>query len=128
MVVEDVIDSLPAIEPSIVESEVRYDLSPAMASLELAVPRSFGDLENRIQVGNSRAYFAFAAERTPFQISIAGQRVAISGIIEYAGRGWYRPPIGPVVSATCGTGDVEKTQAHVRIVRTHRPTNERTLR
>lgn len=118
MVVEDAIDSLPAIEPSIVESEVRYDLGPAMASLEAAVPRSFGDIENRIQAGTSRAYFAFAAERTPFQISVDGQRVAISGVIEYAGRGWYRPPIGPVVSAACGTGDVEKPRARVRIVST----------
>lgn len=119
MVVEDAIDSLPPIAPSIVESEVRYDLRPAMASLEQAVPRSFGDIETRIQAGNNkRAHFAFAAERTPFRISVDGQRVAISGEIEYEGRGWYRPPIGPTISAACGTGNVAKPRANIRLVST----------
>lgn len=118
MVVEDVLDSLPAAEPSIVDSEIRYDLGPAIASLEVAVPRSFGDIDKRIQAGNSRAYFAFVAERSPFQISLDGQRVAISGTIEYAGRGWFRPPIGPVISAACGTGGVEKPRARIRIAST----------
>ncbi len=119
MVVDDAIDSLPPIAPSIVESEIRYDLGPAIASLEQAVPRSFGDIETRIQAGNNkRAHFAFEAERTPFRISIDGQRVAISGEIEYEGRGWYRPPIGPTISAACGTGDVPKPRANIRLVST----------
>lgn len=119
MVVEDAIDSLPGIEPSVVESEVRYDLRPAMASLEQAVPRAFGDITKRIQAGNNwRAHFAFAAERTPFRISVEGQRVTISGVIEYEGRGWYLPPIGPTISAACGTGNVPKPRARVRIVST----------
>ena len=119
MVVEDAVDSLAGIEPSVVESEVRYDLGPAIASLEKAVPRSFGDIEKRMQAGtNTRAHFAFAAERTPFQISVDGQRVAISGTIEYEGRGWYRPPIGPTISAACGTGGVPKPRARIRITST----------
>lgn len=119
MIVEDAVDSLPAIEPSIVESEVRYELGPAIASLEKAVPTTFGDIEQRIQAGNnSRAHFAFEATRSPFQIQVKGQRVSISGTIDYEGRGWYRPFIGPTISAACGTGDVPKPRASVELAST----------
>ncbi|MGQ0649101.1 MAG: DUF4403 family protein [Gemmatimonadaceae bacterium] len=117
LVVDDPADSLAPIEPSIIESEVRYDLGPAMASLERAVPRSFGDMEHRMQIPtNQRTWFAFAARRTPFDIRFNGHRASISTVIEYEGRGWYHPPIGPFVSAACATGDVPKPRARVQLV------------
>jgi hypothetical protein len=42
----------------------------------------------------------------------------VSSVIEYEGRGWYKPPIGPEVSAACGTGNVDRPRARVRLVST----------
>ena len=128
-VVDDVLDSLPAPPVSVVESEVRYDLEPALQALEKAVPRAFGNIDDRRQMGtNNRAQFAFAAERGPFDVDIRGQRITISGIVEYEGRGWYRPFIGPTISAACGTGGVDRPRALVRIVSTLALTSRWTLR
>jgi hypothetical protein len=114
--VADVVTELPPPPPSVVDAEIRYDLEPALAALEQAVPRSFGDIAQRNQVGsNKRAHFAFAAKRSPFVISVDGRRIAISGVIEYEGRGYYKPFIGPEVSAACGTGGVDRPRARVRI-------------
>jgi len=105
--------------PSIVESEIRYDLTPAIAALERAVPRTFGDIETRLSVpGNRRVKLAFAASRSPFVIAVDSERVSVSSVIEYEGRGWYKPPIGPEVSAACGTGNVARPRARVRLVTT----------
>jgi hypothetical protein len=116
----DLIDEVVEPAPSIVESEIRYDLAPALAALEGAVPRTFGDIDTRLSVPNNRrVHVAFAATRSPFVIAVDSQRVTVSSVIEYEGRGWYRPPIGPEVSAACGTGnDVERPRARVRLVTT----------
>lgn len=105
------------IPPSIVQSEIRYDLEPALAALEKAVPRTFGDIEERLQAGsNKRMHVAFEARRSPFVISLDSQRVSVSSVIEYEGRGWYKPIIGPEVSAGCGTGEgVERPRARIRL-------------
>ncbi len=105
------------IPPSIVQSEIRYDLAPALAALEKAVPRTFGDIEQRLEVpSNRRMHVAFSARRSPFTISIDSQRVSVASVIEFEGRGWYKPVIGPEVSAACGTGEgVERPRARVRL-------------
>lgn len=127
MVADSITNMTPA-PKSIVDAEIRYDLDPALAALEQAVPRNFGDIEKRNQMGdNKRAHFAFAAKRSPFVISVDGQRVSISGVVEYEGRGWYRPFIGPEVSAACGTGNVPKPRARVRIESTIGLTEDWTL-
>lgn len=101
---------------SVVESQVRYELAPALAALERAVPRTFGDIDHRLAVvSNRRVHVAFAARRTPFTISVDSMRVTIGSVVEYEGRGWYKPPIGPEVSAACGTGNVERPRARVRL-------------
>ena len=116
-VVDDPADSLVAPDPSVIESEVRYDLGPAMGSLDKGVPRAFGDIEKRLGVeNNGRVHFAYAARRTPFRIAFDGRRATISTIVEYEGRGWYDPPVGPTVSAACATGDVPKPRARVTLV------------
>lgn len=118
LVVDDPVDSLKPIEPSVIESEVRYDLAPALAALEQAVPRRFGDIGQRLDVEtNRRLHVAFAATRAPFRIDIDGLRVTVSTVVEYEGRGWYKPPIGPEISSACGTGpDVPRPRARVRLV------------
>lgn len=118
LVLDDPADSLAPIAPSIIESEVRYDLDPAVASLEKAVPKAFGDITKRLDVEtNKRLDVAFAATRTPFRVEISGQRVSVSTTIEYEGRGWYKPPIGPELSSACGTGaNVERPRARVNLV------------
>ena len=113
----------PAMEtrPSIVESQIRYDLEPALAALERAVPRRFGDINERLpSASNKRVSIAFAATRSPFTIAVDSQRVTVSSVVEYEGQGWYRPPIGPVVSAACGTGGVDRPRARVRLATTLR--------
>lgn len=126
--VEDIVDSLPPIRKSIVDAEIRYDLDSALGAIEKAVPRQFGNIEERHQLGdNKRAEFSFAATRSPFVISVEGQRVTISGVIEYEGRGWYHPPIGPTVSAACGTGGVDRPRAVVRVESTLRLTENWSL-
>jgi hypothetical protein len=129
LIVEDAVDSMPPIETSVVESEIRYDLAPALVAIERAVPRQFGDIERKLQAAdNRRASFAFAAERSPFRISVEGRRVTIGGVVEYEGRGWYRPPIGPEVSAACGTSGVPRPRARVGLSSTVRLTQEWGLR
>src|SRR5690242_20204333 len=44
---DSVVDTLPTLEPSLVEVPVRYELEPAIATLERAVPRSVGNLDER---------------------------------------------------------------------------------
>lgn len=111
-------EPLPA---SVVESQVRYELAPALTALERSVPRTFGDIDKRLPVAsNRRVHVAFAARRSPFTISVDSQRVTISSVVEYEGRGWYKPVIGPEVSAACGTGNVPKPRARVRLESTIR--------
>lgn len=128
-IVDDPVDSLPPVETSIVESEIRYDLAPALAAIERAVPRRFGDITQKLQAGNNRrASIAFAAERSPFRISVQGRRVTVGGVVEYEGRGWYRPPVGPEVSAACGTSGVPRPRARLQVSSTVSLTPEWSLR
>ena len=68
-VVSDADEPALVVPPSIVESEVRYDLAPALAALEAAIPRTFGDIDTRIPVrSNRRMQVAFAATRAPVHL------------------------------------------------------------
>ena len=97
------VDSLPAMPPSVVEAPVTYDIDTALDSLEAAVPVTYGDLEKRIEtVKNKRMSFAFLLRRSKFRVNVTGQTVMISADVEYSGRVWYKPPIGPEVRASCG--------------------------
>ncbi|MGQ0764270.1 MAG: DUF4403 family protein [Gemmatimonadota bacterium] len=117
---EDLVaDTTPRTDTSVVDAEIRYDLEPAIASLERAVPRAFGDIETRNAVpGNPRAHFAFAASRSPFTVRVNGTTVSLESVIEFEGRGWYKPPITPEVSAACGTSGVLRPRARIRIAST----------
>ena len=119
LVLDDPPDSLPPIGPSTIRSEVRYDLEPALAALDRAVPRTFGDLTKRLDVpSNKRVHVAFSATRAPFRTWFDGKKLTVSTLVEYEGRGWYKPPIGPEVGTACGTGGVPRPRAYVRLVST----------
>lgn len=89
---------------SIVDAPISYALEPALTALEQAVPTRFGDLDKRVQIpGNKRQQVAFAATRTPFAVKFDGQKLTLTTTVSYTGRGWYKPVIGPTLSASCGT-------------------------
>ncbi len=125
----DLPDPLPELPLSVIDAPVSYDLAPAIAALEAAVPRKIGDMEQRMQAGgNTRAHFAFAASRGRFHVDIDSLTIRISSIVEYEGRGWYRPFIGPTVSAACGTAGVPRPRLRVTLVTNARLTSDWKLR
>lgn len=118
-VVADLPDSAPPLPASVVEAPITYDLAGAMDSLERAMPRQYGDITQRLQAGdNRRAHFAFAVGREPFRLRIDNRTVSLSTVVEYEARGWYRPIIGPEVSAACGTGGVPRPRIAATLITT----------
>ncbi len=125
----DLPDPLPELPQSVIDAPISYDLGPAVTALEAAVPRQIGDIASRVQAGaNTRAHFAFAASRGPFRVDIDSLTIRISSIVEYEGRGWYRPLIGPTVSAACGTAGVPRPRLRVTLVSSARLTSDWRLR
>ncbi len=100
------IPELPSMPVSIVDAPISYALEPALTALEQAVPTRFGSLDKRIQIqSNKRQQVAFVATRTPFAVTFDGEKLTLTTTVSYTGRGWYKPVIGPTLSASCGTDD-----------------------
>jgi hypothetical protein len=98
------VDSLPPLPASVLDVPVEYDLDPAIAALETAVPRRFGDLAQRRPVPtHPRLSIAFAAQRSPFTVRVRGQTATIEALVDYQGKGWYNVRFAPDVGASCGT-------------------------
>ena len=115
--VADLPDTVPPLPASVVEAPITYDMSGAMDSLERAIPRTYGDIDQRVQVGtNRRAHFAFSVSRAPFRLRLDGRTVSLSTIVEYEARGWYLPLIGPEMSAACGTGGVPRPRIAATLI------------
>jgi hypothetical protein len=109
------VDTLPTLPTSTLDIPLTYDLTPIVRALEGAVPKQFGDIDDRKQLKNKRMHIAFEARREPFSVSLDGQTARISAVIHYKGRGWYKPPIGPEISSSCGIND-EQPRARLAIV------------
>lgn len=108
--------ALPEMPLSVVDAPVSYALTPALEALERAVPRKFGDLAKRITIkSNTRQQVAFEASRTPFEVAFDGQKLKLSTVVTYTGKGWYKPVIGPTIGASCGT---DSTPPRLRVVLT----------
>ena len=123
-IVDKTVDSLPSLPPSLVDSPITYDLTPALATLEAAVPRKFGDIEARKRsTTNRRVSTAFAAERDSFHVRFDGTTVRVSTVLEYQGKGWYGAPLGADLFGSCGMG-VARPRAVVEIATTFRITPE----
>jgi hypothetical protein len=93
-----------------------YDFTPILAVVERAVPKTFGSLDSVKQVGDDqRKHYAFVATRDTFTTFMRGQFVHLRTRISYQGRGYYKPPIGPTISAGCGN-DKEQPQIQIELV------------
>jgi hypothetical protein len=110
---------LPAPEISQVSSiaaPITLPLSTLAEQLEQAVPRTFGDIEERIVIPErDRTRIAFELRRAPFRVSLVGEVASLETTVEYALRAWYDPPLLPALSASCGTGDRPAPRLRVRI-------------
>ena len=109
------VDTLPTLPTSTLDIPLTYDLTPVVRALEGAVPRTFGDIDDRKQLSNKRIHIAFEATREPFNVSLDGQTARITAVVHYKGRGWYKPPIGPEISSSCGIND-DRPRARISIV------------
>ncbi len=107
-------DTLPSLPSSTLDIPLTYDLSPVVAALEKAVPKTFGDIKQRKQLKNPRMAVAFEATRDPFSVSLNGQTAYISAVIHYEGQGFYKPPVVGEVSGSCGIDGV-KPRAKITI-------------
>lgn len=101
------IDTLPSLPTSTLDIPLTYDLTPVVRALEGAVPRKFGNIDDRKQLPNKRMHVAFEAVRGPFTVSLDGQVANISAVVTYKGRGWYDPPLAPEISSSCGITDAQ---------------------
>ena len=99
------VDTMPSLPTSTLDIPLTLDLSPVVRELEKAVPRKFGNIEDRKAVPNKRVKIAYEATRDPFAVSLTGRTASITGTVHYKGRGWYKPPIGPEISSSCGIND-----------------------
>ena len=83
---------------------IEYDFTPVMTTIERVVPRTFGSLDSVREVpGDDRRHYAFEATRTPFTAFVVGSQVHLRTTLSYAARGYYKPLVGPTVSAGCGS-------------------------
>lgn len=120
-------DTLPTLPTSTLDIPLTYDLTPIVRALEGAVPKKFGDIDERKQLANKRIHIAFEAAREPFSVTLDGQTARISAVVHYKGRGWYKPPIGPEISSSCGITD-ERPRARIALASNLRITPEWKLR
>ena len=117
-------DTLPALPSSTLDIPLTYDLSPVVQALEKAVPKKFGNISERHDVpGQPRMHVAFEATRDPFRVSLDGQVAHITAVLNYAGKGWYKAPVVPEVSGSCGIGG-ERPRLRIEITDALRITPE----
>lgn len=114
-----IVPTLPTLDASVVDAPVRYAIEPLRSALEAAVPRRFGDRNTRIPIdGNSRRLIAFEATRSPFTVRVEQGTMILETIVSYEARAWFRPIIGPTLSAGCGQaqGGSNQPRPRVRVV------------
>ena len=83
-----------------------------VAVVERAVPHTLGSLDSvRVIGSDTRRHYAFEAHRGAFTAFAQGRELHLRATVAYEARGFYKPMIGPTLSAGCGTEEV-----HPRIV------------
>lgn len=83
-----------------------YDITAVLRTVEEVVPTTFGSMSDVKQMGDDdRRHYAFEAKRGRFTAFARGSQVHLRATLAYSARGWYKPPIGPTLSAGCGGGD-----------------------
>ena len=112
------VDSVPASPAGIIVAPLTVHFVSALARLEAEIPRTFGDMEQRLQATpEGRSSYAFSAERGPFAVRLVGDTILAAATIQYQGRGWYDPPIGPTITGGCGMDSLRpRARLTLRIV------------
>lgn len=71
--------------------------------VEHAVPRTFGSMDSVRMIGtDDRRHYAFEAARGPFTAFAEGNQVHLRATVAYRAQGFFKPLIGPTLSAGCG--------------------------
>jgi hypothetical protein len=82
---------------------LEYDFTAVLRLVEQIVPKKFGSLDSVKTVGDDpRKHYAFEAVRGPFTAFADGNLLHLRATFAYSARGFYKPPIGPTLSAGCG--------------------------
>ena len=82
-----------------------YDFTAVLRLVEQIVPTRFGSMDSVKQMGdNDRRHYAFEATRGPFTAFADGNLLHLRATIGYQARGFFKPVIGPTISAGCGQG------------------------
>lgn len=93
---------------------VVYDMAPALVALDAAVPRSFGNLSQRVAHPSlTGVEYALEASRTPFEVEFAGDTLRVSTELTYRARGWVRTPFGTTLTGGCPEGNQPAPRARV---------------
>lgn len=96
----------PAAVQSSFNAPLQYDFAPVARVVERVVPTKFGSLDSLHQIGDdAKKHYAYEATRGPLAIFADGPLVHLRATISYSARGYYKPPIGPTLSAGCGGGE-----------------------
>ena len=83
---------------------LEYDVTAVLRLVDSIVPRTFGSMnEVRNVNGDSRKRYAFEATRGRFTAFASGREMHLRATFAYRARGYYKPPIGPTLSAGCGS-------------------------
>ncbi len=101
-------DAPPPAPPaeSRLSAPVDYDFTPVLQLVERVVPRTFGSLDSvRAARLDPRKHYAFEAERGPFTAFASGRLLHLRTTVAYAARAYYKPFLGPTLTAGCGKGD-----------------------
>ena len=84
-----------------------YDFTDVIANVEREIPRTFGSLDSLLRDGDDdRKQYAFTATRGAFTAFAEGSEVHLRTTFSYSARGYYKPFMGPTLSAGCGKGAV----------------------
>ena len=84
---------------------LRYDFASVLGIVERSVPTTLGSMDSVHAVGDdTRRHYAYAATRGPFEAYAEGDVLHLVSTVEYSVRGYYKPFVGPTVSAGCGGG------------------------
>jgi hypothetical protein len=82
---------------------LEYDFTAILRLVEQIVPTTFGSMDSVKTVGDdTRKHYAFEAIRGPFTAFADGNLLHLQATFAYRARGYYKPIIGPTLSAGCG--------------------------
>jgi hypothetical protein len=80
-----------------------YDFSAMQRVVERVVPITFGSMDSVRMIGtDTHRHYAFEAHRGTFTTFADGRELHLRATVSYRARGYFKPPIGPTISAGCG--------------------------